>query len=221
MSIQAEALNAALPSMPPAGRSGALRWVPIRTLGQRHRTRVVEHLLALDQEGRSLRFGHLASDERIRHYAEQLDFARDLVFGIFDRRLRLVAMAHLAFDSAGALVGRSCEFGVSVLEHQRGRGLGSRLFQHAVVHARNRGVRTMLIHLARENASMLSMVRRAGAAVRFEGSEAMAELPLPADTLGSQIEELLGHQAAEFDYRLKMQVLRLEAGADAANTVDS
>lgn len=170
-----------------------------------------EHLLALDDEARTLRFGHLASDERIRRYAEQLDFDRDEVFGIFNRRLRLLAMAHLAFIP-GRTPGQSiAEFGVSVDERKRGRGLGSRLFDHCVMHARNRGVRKMLIHLARDNSAMLGIVRRAGADVQFEGSDALAQLPLPAETLGSQIAELLGHQAAELNYRLKAQVLRLEA----------
>jgi len=184
-----------------------LSWTPVRTLGGHHRARVAEHLLALDDADRMLRFGHLASDERIRHYADQLDFDRDEVFGVFSRRLKLVAMAHLAFDP-----GRdTAEFGVSVNARARGRGLGSQLFDHAVMHARNRGAHTMLIHLARDNAAMLGIVRRAGAAVRFEGTDALAELPLPADTLGSQIQELLGHQAGEFDYRVKLQVLRLDA----------
>ena len=184
-----------------------LHWAPVRTLSEQHRAQVAEHLLALDDADRILRFGHLASDDRIRHYAEQLDFERDEVFGIFNRRLKLAAMAHLAFGPAGD----SAEFGVSVNARARGRGLGSQLFDHAVVHARNRGAHTMLIHLARDNAAMLGIVRRAGAALRFEGTDALAELPLPADTLGSQIQELLGHQAGEFDYRLKLQVLRLDA----------
>lgn len=188
-----------------------LRWVPTRTLGVRHRPRVLEHLLALSGADRQLRFGHLVSDDRIRSYAELIDFDRDEVFGVFDRRLRLVALAHLAFDPNSALVGGSAEFGVSVHQRVRGRGLGSRLFDHAVMHARNRGVRTMLIHLARDNASMLAIVRRAGAALSFEGGDGLAQLPLPADTLGSQIEELLGHQAAEFDYRMKLRVLRVDA----------
>lgn len=184
-----------------------LNWAPVRSLGERHRPRVAEHLLTLDDNDRQLRFGHLASDERIRSYAERIDFARDEVFGVFSRRLKLVAMAHLAFDT-----GRdSAEFGVSVNAKARGRGLGSQLFDHAVTHARNRGANTMVIHLARDNAAMLSIVRSAGAALRFEGTDALAELPLPADTLGSQIQELLGHQAGEFDYRVKLQVLRLDA----------
>lgn len=182
-------------------------WAPVRVLGPQHRERVATHLLALEDDDRLLRFGHATTDERIRHYAEQLDFDRDLVFGIFDRRLRLVAMVHLAFDPDRAWA----EFGISVNRRARGRGLGGQLFEHAAVHARNRGVRTMLIHMARDNAAMLAIVRQAGALVRFEGQDVRAELPLAEDTLGSQLQELLGHQAAELDYRLKLQALRLDA----------
>jgi ribosomal protein S18 acetylase RimI-like enzyme len=170
---------------------------------------VLKHLLALDDADRTLRFGHLASDERIQHYVAQLDFERDELFGIFDRRLHLVAMAHLAFIAGQPPAAGITEFGVSVLMRQRGQGLGSRLFEHSVMHARNRGMSKMLIHLARDNAAMLGIVRRAGASIEFEGSDVLAQLPLPADTLGSQIAELLGQQAAELDYRLKARVLRL------------
>lgn len=189
------------PALEAAGLGG---WAPIRTLGDQHRERVAQHLLALDDADRTLRFGHLASDERVRQYAAQLDFDRDQVFGIFDRRLQLVAMAHLAFGEPRD----TAEFGVSVHPRQRGRGLGKRLFEHAAMHGRNRGVRTMLIHLARDNAPMLRIVQKAGALVRFEGQDVLAELPLPEDTLGSQLHELLDHQASLLDYRLKRSALR-------------
>ncbi len=189
-------------------RAGAARnWVPIRTLGSHHREQMVQHLLALDDDDRARRFGHLASDERIRHYVEQMDFDADAMFGVFDRRLHLVAMVHLAFQSQGD----AAEFGISVLPSMRGRGVGALLFEHAITLARNRNIDTLIIHLARDNAPMLAIVRRAGAKLAFDGSDAIATLPLPADTLGSQIQEMLGHQAAEFDYRLKLQALRLDA----------
>lgn len=189
-------------------RAGAMRnWVPIRTLGARHRDQVLQHLFALDDDDRARRFGHLASDERIGHYVDQMDFDADALFGVFDRRLRLVAMVHLAFAPQGG----SAEFGISVLPQMRGRGVGALLFEHATTLARNRNVDTLIIHLARDNAPMLAIVRRAGAKLAFDGSDAIATLPLPADTLGSQIQEMLGHQAAEFDYRLKLQALRLDA----------
>jgi GNAT superfamily N-acetyltransferase len=211
MSLSSEALEAALPlgALPP----GAKRWVPIRTLGERHRDRVLAHLLKLDERDRLLRFGHLASDEQIARYVQSLDFVRDEVFGVFDRRLQLVAMAHLARAHAGdgiRSVEHVAEFGVSVLPRQRGRGMGTRLFEHAMMHARNRGVRWIFVHVARENSPMLAIVRRAGAHVQVDGAEAVAELALPDDTLGSQLEELFGHHAAALDYRLKLQVLRVE-----------
>ncbi len=187
------------PAAPPPAPRPAPRWLPVRVLGPAHRERVRQHLLALGDDDRHLRFGHGASDLQIDAYAAQLDFGRDRLLGVFDAGLRLVALAHLALAEGG----RGAEFGVSVLAHQRGRGFGARLFEHAVLLARNRGVRTLTIHLARDNRAMLAIVRRSGALVRFDGRDVVAELPLPADTLGSQLDELMGHQAAEWDYRLK------------------
>jgi GNAT superfamily N-acetyltransferase len=215
MNLHSEAhgsdLDASLPRMSDLQKGSARRWAPIRTLGARHAPRVLAHLLALSPQDRQLRFGHLVSDEGIRHYAEQLDYERDQVMGVFNRGLKLVALVHLAFGAAGRVPGGAAEFGISVLPRQRGQGLGALMFEHAVTCARNRGIGTLLIHLARDNAPMLAIVRRAGAEVSFDGSDVLAQLPLPTDTLGSHIQELLEHQAAELDYRLKLQVLRLRA----------
>ena len=57
------------------------------------------HLLALEPADRYLRFGYAASDDQIRRYAEQLNFERDDIFGIYNRRLELIAMAHLAYTT--------------------------------------------------------------------------------------------------------------------------
>lgn len=208
MTRQTETLEAALPGAATVRAHSA--WVPIRNLGPQHRPRVGDHLLALNERDRRLRFGMLATDEQIRAYVRQIDFERDLVFGIFDRHLQVLAMAHLAFEPAGDRPATVVEFGVSVTERARGRGCGGRLFEHAVMHARNRDAQTMMIHVERDNTAMLGIVRRAGAEVAFDGAEAVARLLLPPDTLGSQIEELVGHQAAEMDSRIKMQVLRLD-----------
>jgi len=174
-------------------------WVPIRTLGARHRKQVCAHLLALDDNDRQRRFGHAVSNERLQAYAAGLNFEHDQVFGTFDRRLRLVALGHLALDT-GSAAGQG-ELGVSVLPLARGRGLGTRLFEHAVMHARNRGVHTLHIHLAPDNVPMLAIVQRAGADIEDHGREALAVLPLAGETLGSQIGELLGQRAAALDFR--------------------
>ena len=66
----------------------------------------------------------------------------------------------------------------------RRRGYGARLFDHALLRARHRGVETIVIHALAENAAMLKIVRNAGAQVEHVGSDAEARLRLPPeDTL--------------------------------------
>ena len=202
------AIPTAASAEPSAGRS----WVPIRSLGPRHRERILAHLLALDERARYLRFGHHATDAQIARYVDTLDFDHDEVFGIFNRRLALIAMAHLAYRHADASRGRaaSAEFGVSVLPHARRRGFGRRLFEHATLHARNRGVVSIFIHALSENTAMLKIVRDAGATVQRDGPEAEAWLTLPPDSLASHLDEFLGDRAAELDYRLKQHAHQVE-----------
>jgi GNAT superfamily N-acetyltransferase len=178
-------------------------WVPIRSLASRHRPRILKHLLSLSAMDRYLRFGYPASDAQIGQYVDMLDFERDEVFGIFNRRLELLAMAHLAYLPSGAAGGRAAEFGVSVIQRVRGRRFGERLFDHAVLHARNRHVETLIIHALTENTAMMRIVRKAGAQVERDGGEAQARLKLPPEDLASHLEQIFGEQAAEFDYRLK------------------
>ncbi len=197
--------------MPATAASGSAahprRWVPIRTLHAGHRAKVQAHLLALNDEDRALRFGHAISDERITRYAEQIDFDRDRVFGTFNRRLELLTLAHLALDREHGVA----EFAVSVLPRARGRGLGTRLFAHAVMHARNRDVHTLFIHVARDNTPMMAIVQHASAVIDFEGDDATAELLLPSHTLGTQVEELLASQVANVDFRFKRHGLKVDA----------
>jgi GNAT superfamily N-acetyltransferase len=178
--------------------------VPIRSLGPGHRDRIATHLLALDSQDRYLRFGYAASDGQVRSYVDGLDFDRDEIFGIYNRKLVLIAMAHLAFSS-GPEVGVCAEFGVSVLEKGRGRGWGARLFERAVMHARNAGVERLLIHALSENTPMLKIARNAGATLERSGSQTQAYLRLPPATLDSRMSAVALEQFAKTDYRLKVE----------------
>jgi len=188
----------------------AFQWIPIRSLAPRHRPKVLAHLLSLTLEDRYLRFGYAASDAQIGRYVDLLEFDRDEVFGIFNRKLELIAQAHLAYLPDNAHTRHAAEFGVSVLPKSRGRGFGARLFDHAVLHARNRGVDTMIIHALSENAAMLRIARNAGAKVEREGGESEARLRLPPETLGSMLEEMVENQAGEIDYQLKSNAQRVD-----------
>jgi len=180
-------------------------FAPIRSMGPGHRERMVRHLVALGPEDRYLRFGYPAGDPQIRQYVAGLNFERDDVFGIFNRRLELLAVAHLAYSSSPDCP--SCaEFGVSVSAHARGRGYGKRLFERAVMHARNQGVEMMFIHALSENTVMLSIAAQAGSRLVRDGSETEAFLRLPPANFDTLVSELVQEQLAQTDYRWKAQL---------------
>lgn len=188
-------------------------WIPIRHLKARHRRQILDHLLQLDEHDRYLRFGCQASHEHVSRYTSAIDFRRDEVFGIFDSRLRLVAMAHLAdlgnqHHPAGQQ-GLAMEFGVSVLPSARGLGLGQRLFDHAVIHARNRGAQSLVIHALTENRTMLKIATRAGATLETSGPDAEAWLSLPPDNLGTHLGSTVQDLGAEIVFKIKAKALRV------------
>lgn len=189
--------------MPPVERAPAVI-VPIRALGENHRGRIAAHLKALDARDRYFRFGFAANDAQIDRYVAGLNFERDEIFGIYNRRLQLIAMAHLAY-SDDVRVKACAEFGVSVLAHARGRGFGKRLFERAMLHASNQGVHLMFLHVLSENKVMLAIARQAGAVVERDGCESEAHLVLPSATLNTQVTELVEEQMAQANYRLKLQ----------------
>lgn len=220
------------PALPPAAPAGPLvaaraalerlsTWVPIRSLARRHRRRIIEHLLAMEPRDRYLRFGYSASDEQIHKYALSIDFTRDEVLGIFNRRLKLVALAHLAYGQPlpSDPTRTMAEFGVSVLPESRGRGLGGRLFETAALHARNRGIDTLFIHALSENRPMLRIATAAGAIVERDGSESAAYLRLPPESFGSQVEQALERHLGELDFQFKRQAQVLSDFVDSVGEI--
>ena len=197
-------LPSAEPESLPSAAPGVSASVPIRSIGPSHREQVRTHLLALEPQDRYLRFGYAANDEQIGRYVDGLRFDRDELFGIFNRKLDLIAMAHLAYSVDPDC--HSCaEFGVSVSRQARGRGYGSRLFERAVMHARNEGVSQLFIHALSENTAMLKIARKAGATIERDGAEAEAHLRLPPADFDSRVTELINEQLALTNYQLKAQ----------------
>lgn len=189
---------------PERATSQAAAVVPIRSMGRGQADRILAHLLALEPHDRYLRFGYAANDEQIERYVDRLNFDRDELFGIFNRRLELIAMAHLAF-SVDPKCASCAEFGVSVSKSARGRGYGRRLFERAVMHARNEGVDLLFIHALSENTAMLRIARSAGALIERDGPESEAHLRLPPADFDSRVSELIDEHLALTNYQLKVQ----------------
>jgi RimJ/RimL family protein N-acetyltransferase len=189
----------------PSGEHDVL--VPICHLGPEHTPALLTHLLALSEHDRYLRFGFAANDDQIKHYIDGLNFQRDEIYGIFNLELEIVGMAHLALVMEP---GRTAfgEFGVSVSAHARGRGYGARMFERAVIHARNAKVSLMYIHALSENAPMIRIARKAGATIERDGSETEAYLRLPKRDLDSRVTELVVDQFAKTNYSIKEDAKR-------------
>ena len=135
------------------------------------------HFIALGAEDRRLRFGSGISDDGLRAYVARIDFERDGVFAVHDDAgERLLAVIHVA-SSPG-----SAELGLSVLPEQRGRGLGSALFERAVTHLRNRGTPEVFVHCLTENGAMMHLARKNGMRILPAGAETDARLALDPAT---------------------------------------
>jgi RimJ/RimL family protein N-acetyltransferase len=198
--------SAAITALHPDGKTTIV--TPISELDESDRSLYLAHLIALGSDDRYLRFGSPISDEGIRRYVAGIDFARDTVFAVFDPDLSIAAAGHFApmpADStpADAGLGPCAEFGLSVAEDARRRGLGTALFLRAAAHARNLRVRSLFMHCLAENRAMIRIARRAGMEIRQRHGEADAYLALPPGTVATAIEEGLQRQIARLDVAIK------------------
>ncbi|WP_153076519.1 GNAT family N-acetyltransferase [Paraburkholderia bonniea] len=176
----------------------------VRELTSNDRDRLLQHFLALAEDDRLLRFGQIVPDHVIDNYVRMIDFVRDTVFGVFNNQLQIVGVGHLAYLPAEDKE-RTAEFGVSVLENARGKGIGSKLFERAAIRSRNTHVSTLYMHCLSRNATMMHIARKAGMKIEYTHGEADAYLTLPPADQSSILSEMLQEQAAVFDYALKRQ----------------
>lgn len=214
METEAPAVPLIEPSPQPQRRGKPA--VFVKELTSRARRRLLKHFIALAASDRLLRFGTIASDEVITRYVEGIDFSRDTVFGVYDRRLRLLGVGHLAFalrentdtDSV-TIKAQVAEFGVSVAASARGLGVGSALFRRAAIHCRNADIDTLYMHCLASNKVMIHIAEKAGMQIHRDYREADAYLKIaPADS-GSVMHEAWQEQAATLDYTFKANVRML------------
>jgi GNAT superfamily N-acetyltransferase len=206
-------VNTALPIVPANPKRSWRSSVFVKELTPRMRRRLLKHFIALSAADRLLRFGSIVSDDVITRYVDNIDFSRDTVFGVYDRRLRLLGVGHLAFALRGPAVGSGvtekalvAEFGVSVAAAARGKGVGSALFERAAIRCRNADVDTLTMQCLSSNKVMMHIAKKAGMEIHRDYGEADAYLKiLPADP-GSVMHEAWQEQAATLDYTVKANV---------------
>ncbi|WP_373990042.1 N-acetyltransferase family protein [Duganella sp. BuS-21] len=182
--------------------------VLVKELRERDRRRMLRHFLDLENSDRLLRFGTVLPDQQVISYVNRIDFSRDMVFGVYNRLFKLVAVGHLAFapreeKNSVTEKDRVAEFGLSVSKSARGMGMGSRLFERAAIHCRNNDIDTLYMHCLASNKTMMHIAKKAGMEIHRDYGEADAYLKLlPADP-ASMLQEALHEQIAVLDYTYK------------------
>lgn len=147
--------------------------IAIQRLNESVRATLTAHFLALSMKDRSLRFGTSLAPTAIASYVDRIDFDRDAVLGIRDDQGTLVGAAHMALEDDLA------ELGLSVLPMYRRRGMGTALFRHAMAHACNGRVATLIMHFLRDNQPIMRMARRFRMNIVADACDARAHLDLP------------------------------------------
>ncbi len=170
----------------------------------------------MEEKDRLLRFGSKLSDELVTRYVEGINFERDTVFGVYDRRLRLLGVGHLAFapKEATRISGATikpvvAEFGVSVSAAARGLGVGTRLFMRAAIRCRNADVDTLYMHCLSSNKVMMHIAKKAGMEIHRDYGEADAYLKLQPANPVTLFQEAMEEQAAMLDYIIKANMRAL------------
>lgn len=184
--------------------------VPVLQLTSAHKPAVLTHFMALEEEDLRLRFGQRIKPEGIAKYVDGLDLTKDVLFGVFGNELELAGVAHLAMDGKG-----TGELGVSVIQAERGKGIGKALFARAAGHCRNFLVGTLFMHCLAENGAMMHIAKSTGMRIARDAGEADAYLSLPPGDSVSLADEMMQMPLALFDIALKSQIKAARAYSNA------
>jgi RimJ/RimL family protein N-acetyltransferase len=185
--------------------------IMVKELHEQDRAQILKHFLTLKKDDRYLRFGSYAPDDVITKYVEKIDFSKDVVFGVYDHRFHLQAAGHLAFiqknelprEDASTENGHAAEFGLSVSPVMRGMGVGTKLFERAAIHCKNKAIDTLYVHCLSSNATMMHIAKKSGMSIHRSYGEADAYLKIVPATVSSLMQEAFEEQFASFDYNYK------------------
>ena len=85
----------------------------------------------------------------------QIDYDRDMAFGLFDPSDEIMGVAHLSADPDKV----KAEYAVLVRSDLKGQGIGRVLMQKLIAHAKHEGIGEIFGDVLEENAMMLALCR--------------------------------------------------------------
>lgn len=144
-----------------------------------------DHLTRLSADDRRMRFCSTFSDEAIEKYLNDIDITTDAFFVVYDGK-KTVGFLH-----AAKIDDKTYEFGLSVDEEYRCKGIGRDLFETAIQWASNRGVEKVYVNCLSTNRAMTEIAKKVGAKVvtnDFIEKTGTIELPGTVNPIGCYIE---------------------------------
>ncbi|MGN6459841.1 MAG: GNAT family N-acetyltransferase [Pseudolabrys sp.] len=164
-----------------------------------------DHLLRLDSESRSRRFGGGVSDTRVIQYAETALMPGAIVYGfLIDGTLRGVAEMH----RVGSPLASLAEVAFSVETPWQSHGVGSALLERTLLAARNRGIKTLHMQCLADNRRMQQLAAKFKADLTFETGSVIGEVdprrPNPLSLMREWVEDSQSVARAMLDVQTRM-----------------
>jgi RimJ/RimL family protein N-acetyltransferase len=168
----------------------------IRKLDKLELPKYSDHLLRLNADDRYLRFGSQVDDATIIRHVSDTKYKK-IILAAFDDALNIIAACEVAFIMpSNAISADTAEIGLSVEESHRGKGLGTELFNRALVVCRNRRVKTLLSYCLTRNRFMMRIAKAHGMQIHTEYGSSEATMTLNHYTAATVFEEMLGEGMA-------------------------
>ncbi len=172
-----------------------------RTLSDIERPQYAAHLKRLSGDDRYLRFSYMIQDQGIDKYVAQQITEHSTIIGAFDENANVIAAIVIEynkgkFDHSNDIA----EIGLSVELEYRGLGLGTQLFERALVQARNRGTTTLISHCLSQNRFMNKIATKSHMTVQSSYGESTGSLLLESRDLQSIDDELVGESLGMWDF---------------------
>lgn len=170
-----------------------------RKLSAQDKTKLAEHLLALQGEDRRLRFGGVVTDLYIDNYVEHSFDDRSKWFGVEEDN-KIVAACHVAIYEDSA------ELGCSVDKEYRNHKLAQAMFDRAITWLRSKGITDVCMHCLTENGAMRHIARKNYMTVVSDGGESEANVHVAPATPFTPIVDAYVDRMALYDMMFKDQM---------------
>jgi GNAT superfamily N-acetyltransferase len=144
------------------------------------------HLLRLDLESRSNRFGGAVSEEFVANYVDTIGSLDAIIHGFFVDGV-LCGAAELR--PLGNPLPNEAEAAFSIEKPWQSHGVGSALLERTLLAARNRGIKLLHMSCLAHNQRMQQLARKFDAELTFDFGSVIGEVEAPHPTPMSMLRE--------------------------------